>query len=293
MKNETINHRNFLISKSIKQPQWLRKLIIGMSHYSSVQSSPEAYVSGLLAQRLPNLKRRFLKSSVSRARVTPLNSPTTQENEVPSLCTKSKFETLKEKFTQCYAHVFREATAILSVLKTSKGVNWRIYTGLAVMFIAAPLSYCTYFIYQGGQSEFIDGWYHSNFYHFFFLIRFQLAGIISLIGLYFYLEQDRRVKILVFHLGFLGMSLILNVLADSNDDIRGIGNFILFGSCVALAFTILKGIDYFAWRKFHKEDAFSSRLRTIYNGSEHLSDKEIADSFRTTMREKIEFESKG
>lgn len=167
--------------------------------------------------------------------------------------------------------------------------------GLCVMFIAAPFSYCFYIFFEGSRTVFIGDWFHSNLFHFFFLIRFQISGVIGLVGLYIYLEQDRRVKVLAPAIGFLLMSLVLNVFADSNDDVWDLGSFVLWGACTCLSLVILYGIDYFTWRKFHKQDGFERRFETIFNGLEQgvVTDREAVESFLTTMREKKSFNAKG
>lgn len=189
------------------------------------------------------------------------------------------------------APAFKEASAGLTALMMAATVNRRIYSGLMLMFVVAPLSYCWYVLFD--RSHHIPGWYHVNFFYLFFLIRFQIAFAVFFIGLYHYLPRDRRTKLLAIPLGFLFMSIAGNVMASSNEDIHMIGSLSLWAAGVCLALVIFYGCDYFAHRKFHQADKFEPRLDGIYNVIRELPAEKIVSMFETTWREKKEFEAKG
>lgn len=188
------------------------------------------------------------------------------------------------------ALAFKGVHAGLIALMMAATVNYRIYVGLATMLVLAPLSYCSYAIFDRAQH--IAGWYHHNYFHLFFLIRFQIAFAVFLIGLYHFLPKDNRVKILSIPLGFLFMSIALNVLADSNDDIWRVADISLWAAGVCLSMVIFYLSDYLTHRKFHRADAFDKRLDGIAQIAEDLPAEKVVSMFLTTWRERKEFIAK-
>jgi hypothetical protein len=197
---------------------------------------------------------------------------------------------LTRKFLQWIAPVFKEVHAGLVALMMAATVNRRIYVGLMVMFVGAPLSYCWYALFEGAPR--IPGWFHVNLYHLLFLIRFQIAFAVFFIGLYHYLPQDRRTKLLSIPLGFLFMSIVVNIMAKSNDDIHRIANLSIWAAGVCLSLVLFFGLDYFVWRKFHRADAFEKRLDGIAEIANDLPAEKVVSMFTTTWRERKEFKAK-
>lgn len=187
-------------------------------------------------------------------------------------------------------HASRGVHAGLVALINSSTVNNRIYVGLGLMLVCAPLSYCTYAIFD--RDTHIPSWYHINYFHLFFLIRFQIAFSVLFIGLYHYLGQSRRVKILSIPLGFLFMSIAVNVMAESNEDIWRIANISLWGAGICLSLTLFYGLDYFAWRKYHRADSFEARQKGLYQIADSVDAKKWKSMMMDTLRQKYEFNQK-
>ena len=196
-----------------------------------------------------------------------------------------------KKLLQWTAPVFKEVHAGLVALVMATTVNRRIYVGLALMIVVAPLSYCWYALFD--RAHHIVGWYHVNYFHLFFLIRFQIAFSVFFIGLYNYLPRDPRTKVLAIPLGFLFMSIVVNVIATSNPDIWSIADLSLFGAGICLSLVIFFGLDYFVGRKFHRADAFDKRIDGIMEIADDLPADKVLSMFRTTWRERKEFHAKG
>lgn len=197
---------------------------------------------------------------------------------------------LMKRFHLWIAPAFRALHAGLVALVMATTENLRIYVGLILMFAVAPGSYCWYKVFEGAPR--IHGWYHVNYFHLFFLIRFQIAFSFFLIGLYHYLPQDKRTKLLAIPLGFLLMSIAVSIGAESNDDIWRIADMQLFGAGVCFALVLFFGVDYFVWRKFHRADAFEKRLDGIAEVANDLPAEKVVSMFTTTWRERKEFKAK-
>jgi len=192
---------------------------------------------------------------------------------------------------QIHVHVFKALSAGLLALVNSTTVNKRIYVGLVLMLACAPLSYCSYALFEKDAPQ-LEGWFHYNHFHLFFLIRFQIAFSVFFIGLYHYLGKSRRVKILAIPLGFLFMSIAVNVMAESNEDIWRIANLSLWGAGICLSLTIFYGLDYFAWRKFHRADSFEAREKGLYQIAYDVDPEKFRSMVMETWRQKNEFNTK-
>lgn len=185
---------------------------------------------------------------------------------------------------------FRALHAGIVALILSSTANKRILCGLGLMLAGAPLVYFTYAIFD--REHLVPGWYHHNYWHLFFLIRYQLAQIVFLIGLYIALPKTPITKFIAPYLGFVMMGIAINVMADSNDDIWDTLNVTLWAAGVVLSLTLFFLIDWLAHRKFHRVDAFEARLEGIFQISEDMPLDKIGSMFLTTWKAKKEFNSK-
>lgn len=258
-----------------------RRLGIGVLRYlSSDQLAHLASWDGLYQESLKSHLTSSLGSRVKHLFTTA------------SFIVRSSGAKMTEQFSSIIAHVSKAPFAGLSALRKSSGVNRRMYTGLVLMAVCAPIFYCTYLLFpRVGHNDY--DWFHLNLFHLFFLIRFHIAGIFFLIGLYQYFENTKRSKILSPFLGFLVMSLILLIRAQNNDDVWNVGNFILFGACTTGSLILFLGLDYFVWRKFHRADAFEARINGLVQVAEDLPADKWKSMMLTVLREQKEFKQKG
>ncbi len=191
---------------------------------------------------------------------------------------------------------FREVHAGIVALVASFTASRRIYVGLGVMLVVAPVSYHSFMLFDRGHHILLAGidmcgWYHHNYWHLFFLLRYQIAGVVFLTGLYLVLSKNPLAKFISVYMGFILMGLVLNIFAESNDDIWDTMNVALFGSgiCLSLAFFFL--IDWLAHRYFHRKLAFDARIELIYKNGDDFGPEKAWSMFKTAYREKKEFEN--
>jgi hypothetical protein len=281
MKNEITQQKPFFEIQPLLV--CLRKIYLHSLHFLSYQLEPSAYLGGLCLTTIQSIRKQISKYSA-----TPVKDLTSVE----PLTLRSSFKLLTEELQQCSAHVFRGQLAGLDARITAVRNNPRHAVGLLLMFIIAPAAYCVYYLFKGTPA--IDGWFHFNLFHFFFLIRWQLFLLIGGLGFYHYAGQERKWKILAIPLGFVIMSLIVNIMADDNEEIWDIADFVLWGVGIAISLVIFYGLDYLIWKKYHRDDSFAARFETIENGIKKgvITDRQAVESFMTTMREKREFERK-
>jgi hypothetical protein len=266
---------------SLKKPlQKLCESIFNLSHWQSFAHSAADYFLTPLMLSGTQTTLQSLRSSTSQVRVLFSRVLPTR---------KSSLGKQTERTLQCIVLAFREAFAGLAALSLTLRSNQRKYVGLLLMFGISPISYCTYDLLFSYQDLPVIGWFHYNFFHFFFLVRWPLAAIVWLVGLFHYLPKDRGVKVLAFPLGWCFMALFQSVMADSNEDVWEVVNIILLGAGISFALMIFLFLDYFIWRKFHREDAFEKRFEGIYRVHEDLPLDKIGSMFIQTMHDKKNF----
>lgn len=209
-----------------------------------------------------------------------------------SIISRLKFGILTAQSAQCFVRVFKEVAAGLNALVLAASANKREYVGLVLMYVCAPFAYCAYdFCDEGARAASNwSGWeFHLNPFHLLFLIRWQLSGVIFLCGFYLNIPEGKRAKMLAIPIGFLFMSIWVNVFAGSNDDMRAIGNVYLFFAGACLALVIFYGMDWFVSRWSHRVRAFESRLDGICQVADDLPAEKVVSMFKATWREKKEF----
>jgi hypothetical protein len=266
---------------SLKKPlQKLCESIFNLSHWQSFAHSAADYFLTPLTHSESRTLTQNLRSLASQVKASFMKVLPTK---------KSRLKTQTVQSAQCSAHVFKGVFAGLDALVLAIVSNKRKYVGLLLMFGISPISYCTYDLLFSYQDLQVIGWFHYNFFHFFFLVRWPLAAIVWLVGLFHYLPKDRGVKVLAFPLGWCFMALFQSVMADSNEDVWEVVNIILLGAGISFALMIFLFLDYFIWRKFHREDAFEKRFEGIYRVHEDLPLDKIGSMFIQTMHEKKNF----
>jgi hypothetical protein len=189
------------------------------------------------------------------------------------------------------APAYREVRAGMNALVKSciATINRRVVCGLLIMLVGTPLAYCIYGFFERGGSR-VPDWYHVNFWHFFFFLRFQISQVVFLTGLYIYMMESQKIKVLAIYHGFMLMALFQNVVAESNEDIwRGI-NWYLFGAFAVLCLTFYFMLDWLAKRKFHGEDRYIAREQGLLQVAFAMPAEQFRDNMVKNLNEKYEFQ---
>jgi hypothetical protein len=198
----------------------------------------------------------------------------------------------KSSILKTIVHVFKVANAgtVALVKSYTAKTNRRIAVGLGLMYVGATLFYFSYAVFD--RERHILGYYHHNYWHLFFLIRYQISEIVFLIGLYIGLPQYSIKKGIAPYLGFLFMGLILNVTAESNADIWDTMSLVWWLVGTALSVALFLGLDHVAHRKFHREDSFDGRQKGLYQIGYDVDAEKWRSMMMETLRQKYEFNSK-
>lgn len=192
-------------------------------------------------------------------------------------------------------HVYKDLLAGIVALVKSFTASRRIYVGLGVMMVVAPLSYYSFMLFDKGHhirlaGIDICGWFHHNYWHLFFLIRFHIGAIVFLNGLYLVLSKNPLAKFISVVVGFITMDMIGNILAKNNDDICDTFSLNMLAAGIAVSIVFFLLIDWLTHRKFHRADAFDARIELIYQNGDDFGAEKAWSMFKTAYREKKEFE---
>jgi hypothetical protein len=170
---------------------------------------------------------------------------------------------LKARLRQVVASALREILAILHALACSATVNMRIYAGLVMVWVLAPLASCIYQLYNP-TADMDPGWYHINGYYFFHALGPYISLFIGLVGLYFVFPPSRRTFLIsVPTIGWAIAKIIKIILCTSNDDWHANISIPVFIAGVCSSMVLLISVDWFAWRKYHKFDGNMCRLEGL------------------------------
>jgi hypothetical protein len=178
----------------------------------------------------------------------------------------------------------------LHALVLATSANKRLYVGLGLVGIVAPLSgfICKMF----NIADVVDGWYHVNAYYLFFVLGPFIVNVVVCIGIYhLFPNKSKRAFILAVPMGFSIGKIIWLIAATNNDQFHEITptHLVLVGILISLI--VLLCTEWFAWRWAHRTRAFDSRLDSLDNivDEPSISDSQFRSMFRQVYRDKKEF----
>jgi hypothetical protein len=155
-------------------------------------------------------------------------------------------------------------TAKTKVLILTATINTRIYTGLVLIFSTPLVWYLFRFFDRRAKVQMLG--FHENWFYVLMNLGPLLSWIIFLVGLYHTLPYKCwQSKVVAAFNGLLIAKIIWNLLATSNDEYNSVPDslFLLLGVFVSLL--LHASIDFFAWRKFHRFDGLTCRMKGIIN----------------------------
>lgn len=186
--------------------------------------------------------------------------------------------------------VVQGASASLLALVKSTVANKRLFVGLVLMGIVAPLSGCIYMLFD--QTVKIEDWYYLNNFYLFLVLGPFIKDVVICIGVYHaFPNKSKRALLLAVPMGFSIAKIIWLYTINSHDEFYSIppGHIVFVGILVSVV--ILMSIEWFAWRWAHRTRAFDSRLDGLDNivDEDSISDSQFRSMFRQVYRDKKEF----
>lgn len=179
----------------------------------------------------------------------------------------------------------------LRALVMTSTANGRIFLGLGLMGVVAPLAGCAYMIFN--RTEYVAGWYHVNYFHLFYLLGPHLFELVCLMGVFFLFPQgSKRAYLIAIPYGYVLAKVCWLCQVNSNPELWQLvpASFILGG--MAISVVMLKIMNWLTWRQFHVVDSFDKRLDGIYQIAGDIPAEKVKSMFLETWRLKREFNSK-
>jgi hypothetical protein len=187
--------------------------------------------------------------------------------------------------------VLRVPRAGLVALFLTSVTNIRIFWGIGLMGVVAPLAACVYMVFD--RTDYVQGWYHVNNFHLFHILCPWLFVLACILGLFlmFKITEKRRYTAAI-PAGYVIGKIIWLINTGSNEEYWKFvpWQFLLSGLLVAVVTMAL--MDYLTYRHFHGKDSLTRRFETIYNASDKLPADQIVSMFKKNFEEYKSFESK-
>lgn len=183
-----------------------------------------------------------------------------------------------------------EALLGLNALVLSLAANKRLYVGLILIGVVAPLSGVSYMLFD--RTVMVEGWYYVNNFYLFLVLGPSITQVCLLLGVYhLFPRKSKRAFLLTIPMGFSVGKIIWLITVTSNEELHSLtpANIILVGGLVS--FVVMFSIEWFAWRNEHRFRAFCSRTDSLYNvvNEPSISDAKFRGMFKTVYQQKKNF----
>lgn len=178
----------------------------------------------------------------------------------------------------------------LSALALSATANKRLYVGLVLIGILAPLSGCMYLLFDREVKE--ADWYYVNNFYLFLVLGPSIKDLFIAIGVYhLFPNKSKRAFLLSLPMGFAVGKIIWLVSVSSNEQFYEILPYHIIFIGVLISAVLLFSVEWFAWRSEHRVRAFDKRLDGLFQivDEESISADKFRSMFRTTYQQKKNF----
>lgn len=198
----------------------------------------------------------------------------------------SAVRTMKSSTT---VRALKDRLAGLAALPLTLTVNARLFLGLVMMGVVAPLAACAYMVFNRGFI--IEHWYHVNYFHLFFLLGPHLFNVACFFGIFLLFPRgSKRAYFIAIPFGYTMAKILWLIQVSDNKALWSLvpSSFILGGMAISVVLLLI--MDWLSWRKFHRADAFDARLNGLAQVADDLPAEKVKSMFLTTWREKKEFQ---
>lgn len=160
-------------------------------------------------------------------------------------------------------HAIQGFLAGLSAINKTLEANIRIYLGLWIILVVAPVSSVAY-QFMPTAKDF--SWYYHSWFTFFYMIGLELFLLFTLIGIFLlFPANSRRAYFLIIPMGQTLAKLFILITATSNNDIHAIVPVRLIIEMAVCSAPILFSFNYLMDRQFHKLDGIKARIDGLGN----------------------------
>lgn len=156
-------------------------------------------------------------------------------------------------------------------------INNRIYGGLGLVVIVAPVSACIHML--PGMKELVNkDWFYKSYYNLFLVLGPYFYCLCIVLAAFLWIPPKmQRIKFsqrelsfqitraLSIPFGLIVGKIVWLIFCDSNDDFELLGNPLFFLGGVVVSYIAFRVLEYSVWRQEHAMNAIINTLEGLYN----------------------------
>lgn len=191
----------------------------------------------------------------------------------------------------------RVALVWIRPLVNSVTINNRIYAGLVMVSIVAPLSACVHMFLD--KDAVVEGWYYySNFYLFLVLGPYFFCLSIITAAFLWIPPIEKRIKfsqkdikfqltrILAIPFGLIAGKILWLLQVTSHEEFHQLPSFLSVIAGLVIGYLIIRILDYLVWRQEHAMNALIDSLEGLFSipDMDHKQRTELAKPYWQELR---------
>jgi hypothetical protein len=167
--------------------------------------------------------------------------------------------------------------------------NKRIFIGLGLMGVVAPLAACFYMMFDRVQVD--ADWYYLNYFHLFFVLGPHIAYIVAFVGIFYLFPfMSKRSYLMALPTGWNIAKILWLISANSNETFWQPVPKSMYLICGLIALVFYLTHDWLTWRFFHRVHAFECRIESIKRYSDDLDNEKLGSMVRQAWKTEKEFQ---
>lgn len=178
-------------------------------------------------------------------------------------------------------------------------INNRIYAGLGLVVIVAPVSACIHML--PGMKELVSqDWFYKNYYNLYLVLGPYFFCLCIVMTAFLWIPPTvKRIKFskkalsfqitraLSIPFGLIVGKIVWLIFCDSNEDFELLGNPLFFLGGVIISYIAFRVLEYSVWRQEHAMNAIINSLEGLYNtpGFTEEQRRELSAPYWKELRE--------
>ena len=177
-------------------------------------------------------------------------------------------------------------------------INNRIYAGLILVSIVAPLSSCIHMLFDKDSQ--IEGWYYFSYFYLYLVLGPYFFCLCIIAAAFLWIPpKTKRIKvsqrsikfqltrILSIPFGLIVGKIIWLLQVTSNGEFHQLPSLLSLAAGIAIGYVAIRILDYLVWRQEHAMNALIDSLEGLYNlpNIDHVQRTELAKPYWKELRE--------
>lgn len=165
--------------------------------------------------------------------------------------------------------------ALTKALVRSSVINNRIYVGVILVSIVAPLSACLNMLFD--RKDKIEGWFYDSYFNLFLVLGPYFFCLCIVTAAFLWIPpSSKRIKfsqrdikfqitrLLSIPSGLIVAKIIWLINCTSNEDFDRLPSLAYLSIGLVIGYVIIRALDYLVWRQEHAMNALIDTLQGLY-----------------------------